>query len=251
MISTGKVVSLAEAAAAVPDGARIAFGGGGALMRRPMAFARELLRQGRTGLHVHHMLGGLEIDLLVGGGAVASTSCAYLGLLEYGQAPSFQRAVREGAVDVAEYSEFSFIAGLRAADMGLPFLPWKTPWGSDIVTQLELRTVRDPYSDHELLALPATPLDVAVIQVDRSDEEGFVELPEEPDLIWDYDYLIARVARTTIVCAEEIAPPRTPARVALIGREVARVVEVPGGAWPAGMHPRYAPDVEHVVKTYL
>lgn len=246
------VVSLEEAAAAVPDGAHIAFGGGGASMRRPVGFARALVRRGVRDLHVHHMLGGLETDLLIGAGAVSSTNCAYIGLLELGQAPSFQRAAREGAIEVNEYSEFMYIAGLRAADMGLPFLPWRTPWGSEMVESLRLRTVRDPYDEGtELLAVPATRLDVAVLQVDRADRGGYVELPAEPDLIWDYDHLVARVARTTIVCAEEIAPIRDPARVALIGREVTHVVQMPGGAWPTGMHERYEPDTAHITGAYL
>jgi glutaconate CoA-transferase subunit A len=246
-----KLVSIEEAACAIPDGARIGLGGGGALMRRPMAMTRELIRRGARDLDVHHFLGGLEIDLLIAAGAVRSTNCVYVGLLEYGQAPSFQRAAREGEIVVNEYSEFSFMAALKAADMGLPFIPWKTPWGSDIVEILGLKTIRDPYGSDELLALPAMELDCAVIHVQRADEDGYVELPDVPDLVWDYDYLIGRVAARTIVCAEEIATPRDPARVALVGREVSHVVEAPGGAWPTGLHPLYEPDVEHVLNCYI
>ncbi len=246
-----KVCSLGEAVAAVPDGAHIGFGGGGAGMRRPVAFARALARSGTKGLHVHHMLAGLETDLLIGAGAVASTNCAYLGLLEYGQAPSFQRAASAGEIEVNEYSEFMYIAGLRAADMGIPFIPWRTPWGSETVSHLGAKTVADPYSDQELIAVPATELDVCVLQVERADEDGYVELPGEPDLIWDYDHLVGRVAKTTIVCAEEVGPMRDVARVALIGREVAHVVELPGGAWPTGLHPRYGADAAQIVGTYL
>jgi glutaconate CoA-transferase subunit A len=245
------VCSLEEAVASVFEGAHVAFGGGGAGMRRPVAFARALARSGARDLHVHHMLGGLETDLLIGAGAVASTNCAYLGLLEYGQAPSFQRAARTGEIEVNEYSEFMYIAGLRAADMGIPYIPWRTPWASETVERLGLKTVVDPYSGTELIAVPATHIDVCVLQVERADADGYVELPDEPDLIWDYDYLIGRVAKRTIVCAEEIGPVRDRARVALIGREVDQVVELPRGAWPTGLHPRYGPDVEHITNTYL
>jgi glutaconate CoA-transferase subunit A len=246
-----KVVSLEQAAALVPDGARIAFGGGGAMMRRPMSFAGELARRGVRDLDVLHMLGGIETDLLIGAGCVRSTNCAYLGLLEHGQAPNFQRAASNGKLKVHEYSEFMYIASLRAADLGLPFIPWKTPWGSQIVEELDLRTVKDPYSDLELLAVPAARIDVAVLHVDRADASGYVEAPAEPDLIWDYDYLVGRIATTTIVCAEEIGPPADPSRVALVAREVAHVVHTPGGAWPTGSHPRYQPDIEHITKVYL
>lgn len=246
-----KVVTIEEAAAAVPDGARIAFGGGGALMRRPLAFTRALIRREARDLDVFQFLGGIEIDLLIAAGAVRSTNCAYVGLLEFGQSPCFQRAVAAGEIRVDEYSEFSFMAALKAADMGLPFIPWKTPWGSDIVELLGLRTVRDPYTDRELLALPAMNLDCAVIQVERADGDGFVEMPAAPDLIWDYDHLIGRVAQQTIVCAEQIAAPRDPARVALVGREVTHVVEAPRGAWPTGLSPLYEPDVDHVLQRFM
>jgi glutaconate CoA-transferase subunit A len=246
-----KLLSIDGAAAAVPDGARIAFGGGGGLMRRPLHFSRALIRRGARGLHVFNFLGGLEIDMLVGARAVASTNCAYMGLLEHGQAPNFQRLVGEQAFTVNEYSEFMFALGLRAADLGVPFLPSRAPWGSEIIEQLLLKTVTDPYTGTELLAVPAMDLDVAVIHVERADEDGYVERPEEVDLVWDYDYAIARVAKLTIVTAEEIAPPRHADRVAVIGREVKIVVEAPGGSWPAGMHPRYGPDIDHVNDIYM
>jgi glutaconate CoA-transferase subunit A len=246
-----KLITIDEAAQAIPDGANLALGGGGAGMRRPMEIARALVRRRARDLAIFHMLGGLETDLLIGAGAVASTNCAYVGLLEYGQAPCFQRAARSGALKVNEYSEFLYIASLRAADLGLPFLPWKTPWGSDIVELLGLRTVKDPYSDAVLLAVPAAPIDVAVIHVDRADADGYVSAPDEPDLIWDYDHLVARVATTTIVCAEEIGAPVDPARVALVGREVTHVVHTPRGAWPTGSHPRYGADVDHLWNAYL
>ena len=111
--------------------------------------------------------------------------------------------------------------------------------------------MRDPYSGVRLLAVPATRLDVAVIHVERADRDGYVEKPEAGDAVLDYDHLIARVARTTIVCAEEVVARCEPTKVALIGREVTHVVEAPGGCWPAGLHPRYGPDVEHVRDRYL
>jgi glutaconate CoA-transferase subunit A len=246
-----KVISMEAAAEGVPDGARLAFGGGGALMRRPLEFVRALIGRRARDLKLFNFLGGIEIDLLIAAGAVGSTNCAYIGLLEYGQAPNFQRAAREGSIAVNEYSEFSFMASLHAADLGIPFIPWRTPFGSDIVRDLGIKTIRDPYGSQELLALPATNLDVAVIQVERADEDGYVELPDAPDLVWDYDYMIGRIAERTIVCAEEVGPLRDPARVALVGHETAHVVKAPRGAWPTGLFPVYEPDVDHVTDRYL
>lgn len=245
-----KVIGLEEAAALVPDGSRIAFGGGGALMRRPMAFSYALARRGVKDLDVFQFLATLETDLLIGAGCVRSTNCTYLGLLEFGPAPNFTRLVSSGELIVNEYSEYMFMASLRAADMGIPFLPWKTPWKSDLAANLGIETVKDPYGGATYLAVKANTLDFAVIHCERVDEDGYVESAREPDLIWDYDHLIGRVAKTTIVCAEEVAPISDPARVALMGAEVSHVVEVPKGAWPGGIHPLYEPDVEHVQRIY-
>ena len=125
------------------------------------------------------------------------------------------------------------------------------PWGSDMLEHLGVRTVDDPYGDETLLAIPAAQIDFAVIHVARADELGYVEMPEAPDLVHDYDLLIARAARHTIVCAEAIGRPADPARVALVGKEVAQVVHTPNGAWPTGLHPLYRPDVTHVREDYL
>lgn len=246
-----KLTSLAEAAAHVRDGARIGFGGQPALARRPMAFVRELIRQGRRELHVFNMIGGLEIDLLLGAGAVASTHCSYVGLGELGQSPHFQAAAREGSIAIEEFSEFTLVASLRAAAMDLPFMPWKTAWGSELVARAGWKTIACPYTGVELLAVPATRLDVVVLQVSRCDAAGNVELPATLELSYDFDHLIARSASRVVVCAERVEPIPDPARVAMIGREVSCVVHAPRGAWPCGMSGEYGPDLEHLAAAYL
>ena len=249
--SREKVRSLAAAAREVADGDRIGFGGSNALWRRPLAFARELVRQRRTGLHAFNMLGGLEVDLLLGAGALASTNCCYVGLDDLGQSEHFQRAAREHSVEINEYTEFTFVAGLRAAGMDLPFMPWKSAWGSEVVERLGWETIVCPYTGAELLAVPATELDVAVILVPRADPAGNVELSNPPDFIGDFDLLVARAARRVIVCAEEVGPVREPTQIAMIGREVDTVVHTPRGGWPGGMAGRYQVDARHMAERYL
>jgi glutaconate CoA-transferase subunit A len=249
--STDKVATLAEAAELVPDGARLGLGGSNALWRRPMAFVRELVRQGRRDLSVFNMIGGLEVDLLLGAGAVASTNCCYVGLDELGHGPHFQRAAAGGSAEIVEYSEFTFVASLRAAGMDLPFMPWKTAWGSEVVERLGWKTVRCPYTDMELLAVPANSLDVTVIHAARCDAAGNVELSQPLDFIYDFDYLIARAAKTVIVCAERVEPVTDATRVAMIGREVDCVVHAPRGAWPCGVASRYPVDHLHITGEYL
>jgi glutaconate CoA-transferase subunit A len=144
-----------------------------------------------------------------------------------------------------------FMAGLRAAGMGLPFLPWKTGWGTDVAARLGLKTVSCPYEGTELLAVPAIRLDVAVIQAVRCDSAGNVELPNPLDHIYDFDHVLARAAETVIVCAEAVEPVRDPSRVALISREVDHVVHAPSGAWPGGLASHYEVDRDHLREEYV
>lgn len=244
-------MSLHDAARIVPDGATIGFGGANALWRRPLAFVREMVRQGRRDLHVYNMIAGIETDLLIGAGCVASTNAAYVGLDMFGQSANFQRAVRAGTIKAVEYTEFGFIAALRASSMGLPYLPWRTGAGTDVVAELGWASVRCPYTDAELLAVPALELDVTVIQAGRCDRSGNVEVTDPPDFIYDYDSLLARAGRLVIVCVEEIAALSSPSRCGLLGQEVDLVVHAPSGSWPGGFVPCYGLDSQHLEREYL
>jgi acyl CoA:acetate/3-ketoacid CoA transferase alpha subunit len=141
-------------------------------------------------------------------------------------------------------------AALRAANMSLSFLPWRTGRHSDIAADLELQEVADPYTGERYLAIPAANLDVAVIQATRADAAGNTEVGLPLDFIYDVDALIARAAKVVIVCAEEIGPVDA-TRIQLMGREVDAVVEAPHGAWPCGMSPVYGVDRTHLLEEYI
>ena len=249
-MSRDRIATLAEAAGLVSDGAKLGFGGNWGLSRRPVAFAAELIRQGRSGLNVYGVLSGIEVDMLVGAGAVASTNTSYVGLDELGQAPNWQRAAAAEEIKVNEWSEWLITAAFRAANMALPYIPWPTSRHSDLAQELGLVEVTCPYTQTPLLAVPAINLDVAVVHVTRCDSEGNAELALPLDHMYDVDALTARSARTIIVCAEEIGPV-DPNRVQLVGREVTAVVHAPRGAWPGAMRPLYGVDRRHVAEQYI
>jgi glutaconate CoA-transferase subunit A len=242
--------SLADAASMVGDGATIGFGGGLGLQRRPVSFARELVRQGRAGLQVFGIINGIETDLLIGAGAVASTNTSYVGLDEIGQAPNFQAAAMRGDITVNEYSEWVMTARFRAANMGLPYLPWPSGRHTDVTKRLGFHEVTCPYTGVRLLAVPTIRLDVAVIQAPRCDPAGNTEIGLPLDHMYDVDALVARSADVVIVCAEEVGNV-DPARVQLIGREVDAVVEAPRGSFPAAMTPLYGADRGHLLDHYV
>lgn len=93
---------LAGAAALVQDGGLVALGGH--TRQAPMALLRELIRQGRGDLGLVTVpTGGLNVDLLLGAGAVSRLHFAQVSLEEYGLAPHFRRAVEQGRLTCFEY----------------------------------------------------------------------------------------------------------------------------------------------------
>ena len=71
-----KRVDVAEAAALVPDGATISFGGF-TTQRHPMAFIYELVRLKRRNLYLFGHSPGGDWDILIGAGCVKRVELAY------------------------------------------------------------------------------------------------------------------------------------------------------------------------------
>jgi glutaconate CoA-transferase subunit A len=101
----GKLVSLAEAAALIADGAHITLGGV-MLHRTPAAFVRELARQGRRGLRLSKSSPGYDLDLLCAAGCLGEVDAGIASLESAfgGSLPSYRRAVEAGLVRVREFS---------------------------------------------------------------------------------------------------------------------------------------------------
>ena len=102
-MNQARFVTLSEAAAAVPSGAKIAIGG--AMVMSPMSFVREMVRQEKRDLDLVVVpIGGINVDMLVGAGCVASVELPQVSLGEYGMAPNFRRAVESGRIVTREHS---------------------------------------------------------------------------------------------------------------------------------------------------
>ena len=100
----GKLVSLADGAALIPDGALVAFGGS-LLHRFPGAFARELARQGRRGIHFVKPSPGYDFDLLCRAGIVVEASVG-IATMEagLGMLPAFRQRAERGELIVHEHA---------------------------------------------------------------------------------------------------------------------------------------------------
>lgn len=247
-----KVRTLAEALALVPD--RAVLGVGGVLLqRKPVAFLTALAEAGRSGLVLRSFLASLDAELLARAGALAAADVGYVGFEQLGFAPAFEAAAAAGTVQVREHTELQFVTGLRAASAGLPFLPTRGGTGSAVTAELGLATVACPYTGEELIAVPALPVDVAVLHAEAADPDGNVLGPRRPSFLHDSDALLARAAQRVVVTVERLA---TRAEVvagghtALFGFEVDAVVVLPGGARPGALPGCYDADLT-ALRAYL
>lgn len=240
-----KLVDVHTAAGMVEDGMRLGIGGT-QTSRKPVSLVRAIAERAVHGLRLYTFLGSIDVDLLAATENVREVHAGYVGFEQFGEAPAYRRALDAGTVVRHEYSEFMFVAGLRAAMAGLPFLPTRGGVGSDLVAELGWSSVRCPYTGEDLLAAPAIALDVAIIHAEAVDERGNVVGPRDPDFLFDLDANIARAARTVIVSAERIASTaetiQTNRQRLLFGFEVTAVVHAPRGAWPTAVPGVYPSD---------
>lgn len=233
--------------AELADGMTIAIGGW-ATRRKPMALVRAIARSGLKDLTVI-AYGGPDVGMLAACGKLRRLVFAFVSLDHIPIEPHF-KAARQAGLDVWEMDEGMLHWGLRAAAMGLPFLPTRVGIGTAIAGDPRLRTVKSPYDDGEtLIAMPAIKPDVALLHVHRADEKGNV-LTLSPDPF--FDELMARAADRTFVTAEQIVPTADlglpgNGRYHLVERSlISGVAHAPFGAHPTSAAPDYQLDLAHL-----
>lgn len=207
---------------------------------------RELLRQRRRGLTLVRNLMCTEGELMMAAGAVDRVITAWMSIgLPWGVSKVLRHHVERGHVRFEEWSHLALGLRLRAAAMGVPFLPTLTMQGSDLARVTGLRTVQDPYTGETLAAVPALFLDVALLHVHRADRFGNCQIDGYPHMDAD----MARAAATVLVTAEEIVPEeeieRRADRTVIPGFMVDAVVHAPFGAYPHECYGLYEADFAH------
>lgn len=244
MDGEGKLRSLEDAAAMVPDGATIGIGGL-SLNGAPMAFVRELVRRGVRDLTVVSVVAGLPVDWLVAGGCASRVVAGLVSLEGFGLAPHHRAAVQRGEVQMDEYSEHTLICRLQAAAYRLPFVPTKAGLGTDMPA-LHPDTTRvqtDPATGEAYLACTPLALDFAVVHVHEADPRGSARM--HPKLIW-MDAELVKAAATTIVTTERVVPTSRftadPAGTTYPRFVVDAVAPAPWGAYPTSCFPEYGYD---------
>jgi glutaconate CoA-transferase subunit A len=191
--------------------------------------------------------GAYDVDLLCGLGNATVVSAGFVGYeTVFGLAPMYRKAVEGGTVEAREHACYTIIAGLRAASQGVPFMPLNGLQGSDLIGLRGFKTVRDPYSDQDVLVVPAIVPDVAIIHVQEADQEGNGRIVGS---VFE-DHLMARAARRVIITAEQIVDRAVmaakPERTTIPGFLVEAVVHAPRGAWPTSCAGLYDYDEQTI-----
>src|SRR5438132_5438261 len=236
---TGKRRSLKQAIAEqVHDGDAIALGL--ALESGiPFAAVHEIIRQGCKDLTLIGPISDMAFDQLIAAGAVAKVIAAWVGNVAGGSGDGFGRAYEQGIprrIVMEDHSNFTVGLALKAAAMGLHYLPTFTGVGGDIVRgHPRIRPIDDPFGGPSLLAVGALKPDVAIVHVQRADASGNAHLRGNLGLTFEPGY----AARRTIVVREWILPGDAirsdPNRTVIPGFLVTAVVEEPGGALPSSV----------------
>ena len=240
-----KRVSIDDAVAEIRDGMTVGIGGWGS-RRKPMALVRALARSTVRDLTVV-AYGGPDVGVLCRAGKVRKVVYSFVSLDSIPLEPHFRAARQAGTVATLELDEGMFLLGLQAAAWRVPFLPTRVGLGSDVLPlQPDLRTVRSPYADaEELVAVPALPLDVALVHMNRADQGGTGQfLGVDPY----FDDLLCMAADRRFMSVERIVPTEDllangPVQSIRINRlMVDGVVETPGGAHFTSCLPDYDRD---------
>ena len=240
-----KRTDLAGGAALVTDGALVALGGG-LSARLPMALVRQLIRHGTRDLHVIGSAHSIDVDLLVAAGAIAVCEESYVGFeQDLGLAPAFRRAAQAGDLEVRESCCDTLLTQLRAAEMGVPFLPVRGIRGTDIATlHPEYGEVACPFTGETLVAVPPLRPDVVLLHAPLGDVAGNLHL-EQPYVL---DERFAMAAAAVVATVERLAPTAevADAGIAIPAHRVAAVAEVPYGAHPSSCYPTHPYDRAHL-----
>lgn len=210
-----------------------------------MAATRELVRRGVRDLHLICVpVGGLQPDILIGAGCVASIETSAVTLGEFGVAPRFSAAVRAGSLRVLDATCPAIHAALQAGEKGLPFIPLRGILGSDLLAyRTDWKVIDNPFQPGDpIVLLPAIRPDFALFHAPLADRFGNVFIGRWRELL-----TMAHAAHRTLITVERIVntnlmedPMYAPGVIPAI--YVDGIAGAPAGAWPLRFGDEYPLD---------
>ncbi len=242
-----KVMSLKDAIKKfVHDGEYLAIGGFGAI-RTPIAACHEIVRQGRKNMGFAGHTSTHDFEVLSAGEVFNRVDIAYIiGLEARGLSPCARRYMESGKVEITEWTNYSLAARLKAAAMGVPFVPTRNVLGTDTFHYSAGKVVECPFTGKKLMLQPALYPDISVIHVHEADIYGNARI--KGITISDLD--LARATKKLIITTERLISNeeirRDPSLTSIPFYLVDAVCEVRYGAYPGNMPYEYFSDEEHL-----
>ena len=202
----------------------------------PFAAGHEIIRQQKRDLVLARATPDLIYDQIVAAGCARKVIFSYMGNPGVGSLRIVRSAIEHGTLDWEEYSHFGMITRLQAGASGLPFLPMNQTAATDLEkANPNIKRIPDPYGGKDVIVVPALNPEVAIVHVQRADQEGNAHLwgiiGEQKEA--------AFAARKVILTAEEIVDESVirsdPNRTLIPSVVVDAVCHV-----PYACHPSYA-----------
>jgi glutaconate CoA-transferase subunit A len=173
---------------------------------------------------------------------------AWVGNVITGSGYNFRRAVEEEQIEVEDHSNLSVTMALLAGSLGIPFMPLRSALGTDLFqTNSAFKEMACPYTGQKLATVAALNPDVAIVHVQRADEEGNAHLWGSTGI----SKVAVQAARHVILVAEEIVGREViasdPNRTFCPGFRVSAVVHEPWGAHPSPVPGYYRRDHQRFI----
>jgi len=218
------------------------------------AAGHEIIRQKKKDLVVCRLTPDLIYDQLIAAGCVRKIVFSWAGNPGVGPLYGLRRAVEQGIprqIEIEEYTHFGMVARFVAGASQLPFMHLKSFSGSTLVKMnTNIRSVLCPYTGKEFATVPALNPDIAIIQVQRVDEEGNSQ-------IWGLMGVqreAAFASKKVIIIAEELVDTSVirsdPNRTIIPGMKVDAIVIEPFAAHPSYAQGYYDRDNQFYVDWY-
>ncbi len=230
----------------INDGDYIAIGGFGA-NRIPTAIVHEIARQKKKNLGFAGHTATHDFQILIAGDCIDRCDIAYIiGLEARGLSPNARRAVQSGKIKLTEWTNATLSWRLKAAAMGLSFLPARNILGTDTFKYSAAREINCPFTGQKYAAYPALYPDFAAIHVHECDIYGNARVHGASVSDQDLAKAAKRVVLTTerIVSTEKIR--ENPEGTFIPFWCVDAVIEIPYGSYPGNMPYEYFSDEEHI-----
>jgi len=215
--------------------------------RHPLALVRAIVRAGLRNLTVLAPSGSIDVDLLVGVGAVKRLIGGRVAFGILGLAPNFRRAMEQGRLEFVEVDNVVIMRGLEASYRKVPYVPARALAGSDLLPL----SPGEPFQFGGETLLKVAPLrpDVSLVHVPWTDRRGNLQVRGEY-----YDVELVKGAESSIVSTDAlVSTARLEQQAATTVPRYSRgwvraIFELPYGAHPTSCYPHYVHDVRHLLE---